>query len=125
MIESLRTSRSRFLALFAACTFGVGFLVGGAIVRLFHTNTAAGDPCNCGLELIAAAAAKRLGSICIILEILSFLVVAYALIKTDPNDPNENDPTLLLLSARALYLLSFIFVVATISAGMLFMMFHI
>ena len=91
------------------------------MVRLFHTRTTSADPCTCGIEMIAAAAALRLGNICIVLEVISFLVVAFALMS----EPRGNDSTLLLFSARALYVLSFITLVAAISAGVLFMTFRV
>jgi hypothetical protein len=128
VIESLRRSESRLLAFFAACTFGIGFVV-GMMVQVFHHETAAlalntgqaiPDFSRATLEMNAAAAASRVAVVSILLWLLSFVVLALALI----NDGRGSDLGVIRLLARTLYVLSFIAVVAAVSAAIFFMMFH-
>lgn len=128
MIESLRKSEPRFLAFFASCTFGIGFVV-GMIVQLFHHVTAAlvsstgrtvVEWGRDSLEMNAAEAASRVATISIVLWLLSWVVFALALI----GETRGNDQGMVRVSAGTLYVLSFIAVIASISAAVFFMMLH-
>ena len=120
MIESLRNSESKLLALFAVCTFGIAWWL-GMMVRWFHhatiTSTTWGRD---SLETNAASAAVRVAIVCMFLWILSFVVLALAFIT----EARGSGKGLVRFSARTLYVLSFIGVVASISAGVFFIMFR-
>jgi len=126
VIESLRKSDSKLLAFSAACTFGIGCLL-GMMVRLFHhgsTGLASGASRivaawgRASLEMNAAAAASRVASICMVLWLISDGVWALAYLS-------ETDRGVVRFSARMLYVLSFIGVVAAISAAVFFLMLHL
>ncbi len=120
MIESLRNSESKFLALFAVCTFGIAWWV-GTMVRWFHHATIASTTWGRDyLEMSAAAAAVRVAIVCMFLWLLSFIVLALAYIT----EARGSDQSVIRFSARTLYVLSFIGVVASISAAVFFIMFR-
>jgi hypothetical protein len=122
VIESLRNSEPKFLALFAVCTFGIAWCV-GMMVRLFYHATMAGASSTWGrdsLEMNAASAAVHVAIVCTLLQILSFIVLALAFIT----EARGSDQGFIRFSARTMYVLSFIAVVAAISAAVFFIMFH-
>lgn len=126
MIESLRNSESKHLALFAVCTFGIGFFVGLA-VRLFSpertpiasTNSQAAIELGYSfLAMNAARASYRVAIISIFLWLLSFMVLAGAFL----GESRGGEHRLVHHLARTLYILSFIAVVAAVSSAVFFMM---
>jgi hypothetical protein len=124
MIESLRKSESRFLALFAACTFGLGFVV-AIMVRVFHARTpaATGDAALhawARLEMGAAATSLHVAVVSLFLEVISFMVLSLAYMK----ESEGNDDGVVRVMARTLYVASFIAMIAAISTAMAFMMVH-
>lgn len=124
MIESLRKSESRFLALFAACAFGLGFVV-AMTVRLLHTTTAAATaaaplPAWARLEMGAAATSLHVAMVSLALEILSFLVLS--MVYMQENEAVDNG--VVRVMARTLYIASFITMIAAISSAMTFLMVH-
>jgi len=128
MIESLRRTESQLLAIFAGCTFGIGFVV-AMMVRVFHNGTAPAlhsdqvisDFGRAALEMNAAAAALRVAIVSILLWLFSFVVLALAFIR----EAGGSDLRVIRFLARTLYVLSFIAVVAAVSAAVFFMMFHL
>lgn len=102
------------------CTFGIAWWV-GMMVRWFHRVTIA--PTTWGrdsLEMSAASAAVHVAIVCMFLWLLSFIVLALAYITV----ARGSDQGLIRFAARALYVLSFIGVVAAISAAVFFIMFR-
>lgn len=126
MIESLRRTESQLLAIFAGCTFGIGFVV-GMMVRVFHNGTALhsdqaiSDFGRAALEMNAAATASRVAIVSILLWLFSFIVLALAFIR----EAGGSDLRVIRFLARILYVLSFIAVVAAVSSAVFFMMFHV
>ena len=129
MIESLRKSKSRSLALFAACTFSIGFQVGLMVQWFSNPNAPAPVSAHAvgylwvrdSLEKNAALAAWGVAQICILLCLISFLVLAVSFIR----ESRGTDNGMLRFSARALYLLSVIGLIAAISNAFFFVMCHI
>jgi hypothetical protein len=126
MIESLTNSKSRSLALFAACTFNIGFYV-GMTVQLFikpHATSNSHVLADWGrdfLEKNAGAAARSVAFVCVSLCLLSFFVLSLAYIS----EAHGSDQGVVRFSARALYLLSLIGLISAISTALFFIVCHL
>jgi len=91
------------------------------MVQWFHHVTIASTTWGRDyLETSAAAAAVRVAIVCMILWILSLIVLALAYIA----EARGSDQGVIRFSSRTLYVLSFIGVVASISAAVFFVMFR-
>jgi hypothetical protein len=85
-----------------------------------NTGQAVPDFGRATLETNAAVAASRVAIISILLWVFSFIVLALAYIS----EARGGDLGVVRFLARMIYVLSFIAVVAAVSAAVFFMMFH-
>ena len=123
MIESIRKSACSHLALFAICTYGIGFFL-TMIVLLFHQgpNAAVISPSDAhsnGLHSVELNAATMIGRIRIISIILwGISIGTWAL--TFVKESNGGTGGIALLVARMMYILSFLAIIAAVSTAIFF-----